>query len=73
MTTTNDVIRSALKKAGSSVTSSKSKNSSNKNKERTSVVGAIVKLIEQHATPASSTNIGATATMTLLCQVERMN
>ena len=69
----NDVIRLALKKAGSSSSSSKTKNSSNKNKERTSVAGAIVKLIELHAMPASSTNIGATATMTLLRQMERMN
>jgi hypothetical protein len=60
--TNNDVIRLALKKAGSSAPSSKTKNSSNKNKERTSVAGAIVKLIKQNAMPASSTNIRATAT-----------
>ena len=71
--TNNDVICVALKKAGSSASSSKTKNSSNKNKERTSVAGAIVKLIEQNAMPASSTNIAATATMTLLRQMERMN
>jgi len=71
---TDNVIRAALKKAGSTLKVSKTKNSSNKNKERTSIAGAIVKLIEQSAAPASSaTNIGATATMTLLRQMERMN
>jgi hypothetical protein len=36
-----------LKSAGSSIKLSKTKNLSNKNKERTSIAGAIVKLIEQ--------------------------
>jgi hypothetical protein len=37
--------RAALKKAASIIKVSKTKNSSNKNNERTSVMGAIVKLI----------------------------
>ncbi len=39
-------VRDALTKAGSMIRSSKTNNSLNKNKERTSIAGAIVKLIE---------------------------
>ncbi len=50
----------------------KTKNSSNKNKERTSIAGAIVKLIEKQD---SGENAGVTATMTMMMmrQLEAMN
>jgi hypothetical protein len=65
-------VSAALKKAGSTIKVSKTKNSSNKNKEQTSIVGAIVKLIEnQNQTPSS--NIAASATIMLMRQLERMN
>ncbi len=65
-------VSAALKKAGSTVKVSKTKNSSIKNKERTSIVGAIVKLIEnQNQMPSS--NIAASASITLMRQLEHMN
>ena len=70
-------VRNALAKAGNVIKSSKTKNSSNKPKERTSIAGAIVKLIElQHTRPTSSTGAaggGAAMTMTLMRQIERIN
>jgi hypothetical protein len=67
----DDVIQSAMAKASSRLTASKTKNSSNENKDRTSIAGAIVKLIEQQNRPASS--IGESATVMLMRQMERMN
>jgi hypothetical protein len=65
-------VSAALRKVGSTIKVSKTKNSSNKNKERTSIVGAIVKLIEnQNQMPSS--NIAASATIMLMRQLERMN
>ncbi len=65
-------VSAALKKARSTVKVSKMKNSSNNNKDRTSIAGAIVKLIEnQNQTPSS--NIAASATIMLMRQLERMN
>jgi hypothetical protein len=46
----------------------KAKNLSNKHKEHTSIAGAIVKLIEQGQ--GSSSSMGATMSMTLMCQME---
>ena len=70
-------VQNALAKAGNVIKSSKTKNSSNKPKERTSIAGAIVKLIElQHTRPTSSTGAaggGAAMTMTLMRQIERIN
>ena len=69
-------VRDALTKAGSMIRASKTKNSSNKNKERTSIAGAIVKLIElQNRPPSSSGTAGdaAAMTMTLMRQMERIN
>ncbi len=56
---------------GEGIKGSKTKKSSNKNKECTFVVGAIVKLIKQGG--ASSSNVGANAAMILLRQMERMS
>ena len=67
----DDVIQSAMAKASSRLTASKTKNSSNKNKDRTSIAGAIVKLIEQQNRPASL--VGESAAMLLMRQMERMN
>ncbi len=65
-------VNAALKKAGSTVKVSKTKNSSNKNKEWTSIGGAIVKLIEnQNQTPSS--NIAASTTIMLMRQLEQIN
>jgi hypothetical protein len=59
-------VRDALTKAGSMIRASKTKNSSNKNKERTSIAGAIVKLIElQNRPPSSSGTAGDAAAMTM--------
>ena len=70
MALTMDVC-TALKKAGSTINASKTKNSSNKNKECISIAGAIVKLIEQNG--GQSSNIGATVTVTLMRQMEQIN
>ncbi len=68
----NDVIHSATAKASSRIVTSKTtKNSLNKNKERTSIAGSIVKLIEQQNRPASL--VGESATITLMRQMERIN
>jgi hypothetical protein len=66
-----DAARDALRKAESSIKAQKRKNSLNKHKERTFIVGAIVKLIEQGR--GSSSSMGATMNMTLMCQMERIN
>jgi len=69
-------VRDALTKAGSMVRASKMKNVSNKNKERTSIAGAIMKLIElQNRPPPSSVSAddAAVMTMTLMRQMESIN
>ena len=59
-------VRDALTKAGSMIRVSKTKNVSNKNKERTSIAGAIVKLIElQNRPPSSSVTADDAAAMTM--------
>jgi hypothetical protein len=69
-------VRDALTKAGSMIRASKTKNLSNKNKERMSIAGAIVKLIElQNWPPSSSGTAGDTAamTVTLMRQMDCIN
>ncbi len=63
--------RAALRKAESTIKAQKTKNSSNKHKECTSITGAIVKLIEQGQ--ESSSGMGATLSMTLMHQMECIN
>ena len=70
-TTHNDVICAAMAKASSKITASKTKNLSNKNKERTSIAGAIVKSIEQQNCLALLT--GEAAAIMLMQQMERIN
>jgi len=67
----DDVIHSAMAKSSSRLITGKTKNSSNKNKERTSITGAIVKLIELQNHPASS--VGESAAITLMRQMESIN
>jgi hypothetical protein len=67
----DDVIQSAMAKASSRLTASKTKNSSNKNKDWTSIAGAIVKLIQQQNRPASL--VGESAAIMLMHQMEHMN
>ena len=67
----NDIVQSAMAQVSSRLIASKTKNSSNKNKDRTSIAGAIVKLIEQQNRPASS--VGELAAIMLMRQMERMN
>jgi hypothetical protein len=67
----DEVIQNAMAKASSRLTASKTKNSSNKNKDRTSIAGAIVKLIEQQNRPASL--VGESAAIMLMHQMEHMN
>jgi hypothetical protein len=66
-----DAARAALRKAESSTKAQKTKNLSNKHKERKSIAGAILKLIEQGQ--GSSSSMGATMNMTLMCQMEHIN
>jgi hypothetical protein len=66
-----DAARDALRKAESYIKAQKTKNLSNEHKECTSIAGAIVKLIEQGQ--GSSSSMGATMNMTLMCQMERIN
>ncbi len=66
-----DAACAALRKTESSIKAQKTKNSSNKHKEHTSIAGAIVKLIEQGQ--GSSSSMGATMNMTLMRQMERIN
>jgi hypothetical protein len=62
-----------MKSAGSSIKSGKTKNSSNKNKERSSIAGAIAKLIEQGQPGGSSRELSANMSMMLMRQLDSMN
>ncbi len=64
-----DVVYDALvNKAGSTIVARKTKNSSNKNKERMSIVGAIANLIgQQNWPPSSSGAAGEVTTITFMC------
>ncbi len=66
-----NAARAALRKAESTVKAQKTKNSSNKHKKRTSIAGAIVKLIEQ--SQGSFSGMDATMNMTLMCQMKHIN
>jgi hypothetical protein len=66
-----DAACAALRKAESTVKAQKTKKSSKQYKEYTSIAGAIVKLVEQGQ--GSSSGMGATMNMTLMCQMERIN
>ena len=72
----DNAIATALRRASSTIRSEKTKNSSNKNTERTSIAGAIVKLIERQQ-PSSSNqereDRSSYMTMTLMRQLDRMN
>ena len=70
-TTHNNVIRAAMAKASSKITASMTKNLSNKNKERVSIAGTIVKLIKQQNHPASSAD--EAVAVTLVHQMEHIN
>jgi hypothetical protein len=65
----------ALRRASSTMRAEKPTNSSNKNKERTSIAGAIVKLLEQQQ-PLSNNErneMSAMMTMTIMRQMENLN
>jgi hypothetical protein len=62
-----------LKSVGSSIKSSKTKNLSNKNKERTSIAGAIVKLIEQGQHRGSSHEMSTNVSIMSMCQLDSIN
>ncbi len=68
-------ISVALRRASSTTQAEKTKNSSNKNKEHTSIAGAIVKLLERQQ--PSSTNErderSAMFTMAIMRQIESLN
>ena len=59
-----DAARATLRKVESTIKAQKTKNLSNKHKERTSIASAIVKLIEQGQ--GSSNSMGATMKMALM-------
>jgi hypothetical protein len=62
-----------LKSAGSSIKSAKTKKSSNKNKERTSIAGAIVNLIEQGQPGGSSREMSVNMSIMLMRQLDSIN
>jgi hypothetical protein len=62
-----------MKSLGSSIKSGKTKNSSNKNKERSSIAGAFAKLIEQGQPAGSSHELPANMSMMLMHQLDSMN
>ncbi len=62
-----------LKSAGSSIKSSKTKNLPNKNKEHTSIAGAVVKLIEQEQQRGSSCEMFANVSIMLMHQMDSIN
>jgi hypothetical protein len=62
-----------MKSAGSSIKSGKTKNSSNKNKEHTSIAGVIVKMIEQGQPGGLSRELSANMSMMLMHQLDSMN
>jgi hypothetical protein len=64
-------VRGALKKAESLVKAQKTKKSSNKNKERTLLAGAIVKLLKKDHPP--SDGMSANMSMMLMRQMEAIN
>jgi hypothetical protein len=72
-----NVITAALRRASSTTRAEKTKNSSNKvNKDRTSIVGAIVKLIERQQPPSLNQerdDRSSYMAMTLMRQLDRMN
>jgi hypothetical protein len=62
-----------LKSAGSSIKSGKTKNLSNKNKERTSIAGAIMKLIEQGQPEGSSCEMSTNMSIMLMRLLDSIN
>jgi hypothetical protein len=70
-----DDVNVALRRASSTVWSDKTKNSSKKNKERTSIAGAIVKLLEQQQPSLNSERDERLVmiTMTIMHQMENFN
>ena len=64
-------VRRALQRAESLVKAQKTKNASNKNKEHTSLAGAIVKLLEKDQHP--SDGMAANMSMMLMQQMEAIN
>jgi hypothetical protein len=68
-------ISVALRRASSTVRAEKTKNSSNKNKERTSIAGAIVKLLERQQPLSTNEHNERSAmfTMTIMRQMESLN
>jgi hypothetical protein len=62
-------VRAHLKRAGDLMILHKTKNSSNKSKERTSIAGAIVKMIERQ----DSGGMAASMSMMLMRQLDAMN
>jgi len=66
-----------LRRTESGMKGEKTKNSSNKNKERTSIAGAIVKLIEKQESGEKNTGVSAhmsaNMTMMMMRQMEAMN
>ena len=64
-------VRSALKRAESSLKAQKTKNASIKNKERTLIAGTIAKLLEKDN--SSSDGVSANMSMMLMRQMEAIN
>jgi hypothetical protein len=68
----NVTPRAGIRMAESSMKGQKTKNLSNKNKERTSIAGAIVKLIEKQDL-GENASVATTMTMMMMRQFEAMN
>jgi hypothetical protein len=69
--------RATIRRAESAMKGQKTKNSSNKNRERTSIAGAIVKLIEKQESgenaDVAAKNMAANMSMMMMRQLEAMN
>ena len=59
--------------ASSYLKAEKTKNSSNKNKEQTSVAGTIVKMLERMDSSSNESAMGAQVSLIIMCQLEEMN
>jgi len=62
----------AARLAAASLSSQKTKNSTNKNKERTSISGAIVKLVENMKGDNDKSDMNTRMNFMMMCQMERM-
>ncbi len=66
-------VKDAMSRAESYAKAQKTKNSSNKNKERASVAGTIVKMLERMDSSLNDSVMGAQVNLMIMRQLEEMN